>query len=220
MTYVFIVFYAPLFCFWLTFAVCKLPDAEFPPQFSATIEITSHLIPDDSSYPPSKRRMSILYDFINKRARIDIEQGYEAAKYYIRRYDEKKEYMVRLPPIQDCKRSHLAETMPFPDLSESIFVKEEIVNGIACNYFLFVEYDIRIHMYLAVDDNAPVRLIQENVQSDGTSIQLLTYEYSDVEIGEPDVSWFELPPEFQVEECLFHVGGFPYIHIFHYFVKI
>ncbi len=163
--------------------------------------------------------MTLYYDYVNRKARAEVEAGYEAAKYYIRRYDSENEYMVRLPPIDDCKRSFLGEEMPYPDLSEAHFVKEVVIDGVRCNYFLHLEYDIRVHIYMAVDDNAPVRLIQESVEENGTSIPLLTYDYSDVIIGEPEAEWFELPEPYEHKTCTRHIGGFPYLHIFHYFVK-
>ncbi len=195
------------------------PKATFPLQFSGNLEITAHLIGEDSMYPPHKRRMTLYYDYVNRKARAEVEAGYEAAKYYIRRYDSENEYMVRLPPIDDCKRSFLGEEMPYPDLSEAHFVKEVVIDGMRCNYFLHLEYDIRVHIYMAVDDNAPVRLIQESVEENGTSIPLLTYDYSDVIIGEPEAEWFELPEPYEHKTCTRHIGGFPYLHIFHYFVK-
>ena len=96
--------------------VHSLPSANFPLQLFANIEITAHQIPEDSEFPPRTRRMSIFYDYLSKRARADIEEGYEAAKTFIRRYDLKNEYMVRLPPTDDCKRSYLGEIMPFPEI--------------------------------------------------------------------------------------------------------
>eukprot|EP01036_Dinobryon_divergens_P047514 gene47514-63700_t len=83
------------------------PSPSFPLQLSANIEISAHLIEESQEYPPKKRRMTIYYDYIHKLARADIDEGYEAAKSYIRRYDAKQEYMVRHPPIEDCKRSYL-----------------------------------------------------------------------------------------------------------------
>jgi hypothetical protein len=197
-----------------------LPEAWFPLQFSGNLEITSHLLPEDSDYPPQKRRMTIYYDYINKRARADIEAGYEAAKYYIRRYDEKNEYMIRLPPLNDCKRSYLGETMPFPEIPQSTkFIGFEEVNEEDAFYFIFNEFDIRVHIYMSLE-GAPMRLIQERIDDEtGLSIPLLTYEFSDVSLEAPDISWFELPEEFDHKSCLRHVGGFPYLHVFHYFVK-
>jgi hypothetical protein len=208
-----------LFVAVLGLLVTAVPEATFPLQFSGNLEITSHLIEEASSYPPRTRRMTIYYDYINKKARAEIEAGYEAAKYYIRRYDQENEYMVRLPPIDDCKRSFLGETMPFPDLSDAVFVKEVVLDDIPCNYFLHVEYDVRVHIYMALDDGAPVKLIQENVMADGTSIPLLTYDYTDVMVGQPEEEWFELSEPYEHATCKRHIGGFPYLHIFHYFVK-
>eukprot|EP01035_Chromulina_nebulosa_P019514 gene19514-25410_t len=136
--------------------------------------------------------MSVYYDYINKRARADLEAGYEAAKIYIRRYDNKNEYMVRLPPINDCKRAYLGDVMPFPDIPDAF--------------------------YVATDDNSPVRLIQESIE-DNVSVPMLTYDYSDVILGTPDLSWFDIPQPYEHKTCINHSGGFPYLHIFHYFVK-
>lgn len=200
-------------------ASSSLPVAIFPLQFSAMLEVTSHLILDDSTYPPSKRSMTIFYDFIRGRARADLEKGYEAAKFYIRRYDRKHEYMVRLPPIDDCKRSYLGEPMPEPDLSEAIFQRSEHIDGTLCNYFLHVEHNVRCHIYLRASDNAPVQLRQESIMANGTIVPLLTYEYSDVFLGPQSDTWFELPAPHSHDSCVRHLGGFPYLHIFHYFVK-
>lgn len=53
---------------------------DFPLQFSGSIQITANLIDEASTYPPRVRRMEVYYDYINKRARADIEGGYEVAK--------------------------------------------------------------------------------------------------------------------------------------------
>lgn len=210
--------------------VTNSPIAQFPIQFSANIVITSPLIDESSEYPPRQRRFSVYYDYIQKKARADIEAGYEAAKYYIRRYDNKKEFMVRLPPINDCKRSYLGETMPFPELPfDTLFVREEYVNNELCNYYLYEESTVRIHIYFTVTDNIPVKLIVEQYDSDELSKELLVYEYFDVYLGPPLESWFDLPEEYNstssvdrngnTKNCAKHTGGFPYLHIFHHFVK-
>lgn len=194
------------------------PVPKFPLQFRATITITAHLIDAAEEYPPRTRRMTVYYDYNNKRARAEIESGYEAAKVYVRRYDEKNEYMVRLPPINDCKRSYLGEVMPFPDIPDTEFIGVEAINGVLSNHFIYKDYDTIVHVYLAEKDHAPVRLIQESIV-DGVSIPLLTYDYSDVKLGEPDAQLFNLPVPHTHKSCVRHVGGFPYQHIFHYFVK-
>ena len=200
------------------------PVAAFPLQLSATITITAHLIEPDSEYPPRERRLHVHYDYVNRRAKVGIQAGYEAAKVYVRRYDLKHEFMVRLPPIDDCKRSHLGEVMPYPELPGAAFVREEVVNGSRCNYFLHQDYETRVHMYFRVTDGAPLKLIQESTE-DGVSTPLLTYEFSDIALGDPlstsrDEKLFDVPPPFEYRACTRHVGGFPYIHIFHHFVRI
>ena len=52
-------------------------------------------------------------------------------------------------------------------------------------------------------------------------VPMLTYDYHDVVLGAPDKSHFELASlDKQVEDCDLHTGGFPYLHLFHYFVKL
>jgi len=194
--------------------------AKFPLQFSANLTLTANQIPVESDYPPRVRHMSLHYDYDNLRARVDIQEGYEAAKMYIRRYDLKREYMYRLPPIDDCKRSFLNEVMPYPLLPvETQYVGQDSIDGVLCNYFVFEEYDTRVHMYFAVSTGAPIRLLQE-ATTKGVSTPMLTYDFSDIVLGEPDESLFELPAATTHEKCDRLIGGFPYIHIFHYFAKV
>ena len=205
-------------------AATKEPVAAFPLQISAWITITAHMIEPESEYPPRERRIRIHYDYVGKRAKVNIEAGYEAAKFYIRRYDLDHEYMVRLPPIHDCKRSHLGEVMPYPEIPNAKFVREEVVNGTLCNYFLHQDFETRVHLYFRVSDNAPIKLIQESTEDD-VSTPLLTYEFSDIALGDPlvtsnDPTLYDLPRPFEHGTCTNHVGGFPYMHIFHYFVRI
>jgi hypothetical protein len=210
------------------------PSLIFPLQFAGTVIITSHLIDESSEYPPRTRQMTIYYDYINKKARADIESGYEAAKVYIRHYHTKNEYMVRLPPINDCKRSYLGEVMPFPDIEDVEFVDTVDIDGTLCNHFIHEDYDTQVHIYMASDTSAPVRLVQYGTESSTASevdaegeystnenlwIPLLTYDYTDVQLGQPDDSWFTIPDPYDHSQCTRHVGGFPYLHIFHYFVR-
>lgn len=112
--------------------------------------------------------------------------------------------------------------MPFPSLNDVIYVQEEVINGIKCNYFLHEDYNIRIHIYMSIDNNSPIRLIQESVdlEENGNSIPLLTYDYSNISIDVPNDDLFQLPSEYPIDRCDRHTGGFPFIHIFHHFVKI
>jgi hypothetical protein len=195
------------------------PVASFPLQFTASLTITSHLIAEDNDFPPRYRRMTIYYDYVNLRARADIEKGYEAAKTHIRLYDQDEEYMVRPEPINDCKRAYLGEIMPFPELpSNNKFISTESVNGILSYYFLHVDFETRIHQYFEVRTGAPVRLMIETTEND-VDTPLLTYDFFDVTLKEPHSSLFKLPQPYTKDSCERHIGGFPYLHIFHYFVK-
>lgn len=195
------------------------PVPIFPLQLSATVEITAHLIEASSEYPPRTRRMKVDYDYIRKIARIDIEEGYEAAKTYIRRYDQKNEYMIRDPPINDCKRSYLGEVMPFPDITDTKFIGVDSIKNVECYHFIHTDYDTILHIYMAVESGAPVRLVQESME-DGVITPMLTYDYLNVILGPPVDNLFEIPKPFSHSACERHTGGFPYIHIFHYFVRV
>lgn len=213
------------------------PVPRFPLQIIANIKITAHQVPEDSVFPPRTRRMRIHYDYLFKRGRIDIEEGYEAAKTYVRRYDLKQEYMIRDPPISDCKRSYLGETMPFPEIPvETRFIGEESLkveggDTVRVNHFLFEDPDVRVHMYLTADgDAAPVRLVEEALEfeTDSTAdlrpvaVPMLTYDYNNVVLNadpEDTAELYEVPEPYTHGTCDRHVGGFPYVHVFHYFAR-
>ena len=88
-----------LSCALLLAAAAAQDDASPPPalplQFRAVLETTAHLVNRSESYPPWRRRIEIDYDYVNKRARAAITEGYEQGRTYVRRYDRKSEYMVK-----------------------------------------------------------------------------------------------------------------------------
>jgi hypothetical protein len=200
--------------------------AKFPLQVSFNMTITAHQIEVESEFPPRVRKMGIYYDYVNGRVRADIAGGYEAEKVYIRRYDAQREYMIRMPPLSDCKRSYLGEILPYPILSNSDYMhSNDRIDGVEVDYYLHKDFETRVHMYFKRGTDIPVRLIQEsftatdNGEDAGVSTPMLTYDYSDVHLGEPAAHYFKLMEPFTHEQCDRHVGGFPYIHVFHYFVK-
>lgn len=116
--------------------------------------------------------------------------------------------------------------MPFPDIPDAQYVETKVQNNILCNYFLHSDYDTRVHIYLAAGTGEPVQLTVSSIKSnpDGTEIMtdLLTYLYSDVVLGPPPSSVFDLPEPYASSaqtSCERQVGGFPYLHAFHYFVR-
>jgi hypothetical protein len=209
---------ASFVAFILTLASAAEPKAKFPLQLSADISITAHLIPEEQTYPPRIRKMRIYYDYLGKRARADIAPGYEAEKTYIRRYDLEKEYMIRAAPIDDCKRSYLGEIMPYPELTGASFLNKETIDGEPVLHFVSEDFETLVHIYMSESTGAPVRLTQGSFVN-GIFTPLLTYDYSAVSLLEPEDDLFEIPAPFRHDLCDFHTGGFPYLHVFHYFVR-
>ena len=160
----------------------RLAGAVDPPalplQFRATLQTTAHLLLDadgnnSSSYPPPRRVIALEYDFVNKRAKATISEGYEAGRTYVRRYDRKAEYMLRASAAGGggggaagamsggggvCQRSHLGETMPPPELPRTMTPAggggaPEVVeiDGVACEHWVDEVAGLeRTHVYVEV----------------------------------------------------------------------
>jgi hypothetical protein len=196
------------------------PSPILPLQFIANLTVKSTVNPDNSEYPPGERRLKIYYDYLNERARADISEGYEASKTYIRQYGLNREYMVRHPPIRDCKRSYLGDLMPYPSLPNAKWQNTTVViNNHVCNYFIIEETKVTIHVYLNSENSSPVRLEVEHY-NDSESVKMITYDYSEMYLQAPAESYFNLPNEFTHETCDDLKSGFPYLHIFHHFIRI
>lgn len=89
-----------------TAASSRIPPA-LPTQFRADVSITSHLTDPRQKYPPSVRLMKVQYDFQQQLAKAEMVHGYEANKTYVRRYDQKREYMVKHGQYKKCERAYL-----------------------------------------------------------------------------------------------------------------
>ncbi|CAM9626371.1 unnamed protein product [Phaeothamnion confervicola] len=88
----------------------------FPLQFVAVLETTAHLVDRQKEYPPWRGRMELHYDHPAGLAMAIITDGLEANKTYIRRYDQRREYMIRRGDWPICRRSYMGEKMPLPQL--------------------------------------------------------------------------------------------------------
>ena len=195
----------------------KLP--EFPLQFTCDLETTAHLVDRTKDYPPWLRKIKIHYDYINKLARAEISHGYEAGRTYYRRYDQKKEYMVRSGEFAECQRSYLGEDMPFPELPKTMTFQDIVkIDGRDCEHWVEDLGVERVHVYQSVDTKEPVRLVDESVE-DSVSTPLMTYDFKNFKQGEPEKTAFALPAPYTHKKCQRHVGGFPYLHLFHYYLR-
>ena len=62
-----------------------------------------------------------------------------------------------------------------------------------CDYFLFTDYETKVHIYLDSASGAPVKLIHE-VEVDKQDVPMLTYDYKDVVLGAPPNLSLRSPP--------------------------
>ena len=123
-----------------------------------------------------------------------MKQGYDEGKTFLRRYDNKSEFMIRGPPYPECVRSYLGERMPppvFPDPFE--LVGSDDIDGAACEHWVDDLGVNRVHLWMcpalpgsggAEGLMVPRRLTDEQVV-DGVeeSIPLMTYDWLDLKLG-------------------------------------
>ncbi|KAF1334034.1 hypothetical protein FI667_g1925, partial [Globisporangium splendens] len=147
-----------------------------PTQFRADVTIMSHLTDPRQRYPPSVRRMRVQYDLQQQLAKAEMLEGYETNKTYVRRYDQKREYMVKHGGVfEKCERAYLGEhalkslsrlnamgqtrhLTPFLCAIAGI----ESVKGIACEHWIHSYANVRVHIY-------------SDVKTHGTSANSMTF---------------------------------------------
>ena len=298
-----------LSCALLLAAAAAQDDASPPPalplQFRAVLETTAHLVNRSESYPPWRRRIEIDYDYVNKRARAAITEGYEQGRTYVRRYDRKSEYMVKgaeadarcearesarertrariralahglaraptplcLSPahVKRDQRAYLGESMPMPELPREMRRGAPAgaggravvdIDGVACEHWVeeIAGFE-RTHVcvgaraslrrpardardrdrarvsarsratafltarrYVEVARGVPRRLVNEAIEPGGEATPLMTYDLLALEQVAPAESVFDLPAPWEHKTCERQVGGFPYLHVFHHFVR-
>ena len=66
-----------------------------PLQFHAKVHLYAHQLPRNNTYPSYKTKMDISYDYPLQRVKCVIHEGVNKGKVYLRRYDEKVEYMIK-----------------------------------------------------------------------------------------------------------------------------
>lgn len=202
--------------FILETVVCTPPFPVFPQQFTATVEITAHLVDRSKAYPPWLKVINVKYDYPNQMAYAQVLQGFDEGKTFLRRYDNKSEYMVRGGTYPDCQRSYLGESMPLPVMPKDLkYMRTELVDDIMCDYWMQDIGTNRVHVYMRSEDKLPYRVTNEQVL-DEESVPLMTYDWLDLKIdqglSEKD---FDIPEPYHWRSCTRYIGGFPYLHIFH-----
>lgn len=221
----------------LTARVAETPTfPTLPLQFSAVIHVTAHLIDENGQYPPRLRKLVVDYDLIAGAVRATVVTGYQAGRIYLRRYDAKKEYMIRGMGISpDCRRAYLGEPMPQPNIlpEDFGFGGHETIGGGVCpgmapaercdaEHWVHDAVETRVHIWAvrtSADSAIPVRLRNDFIGPKGNALSLMTYEFMDLHLSPPSQESFSLPLPLSHDSCERHIGGFPYIHAFdHYLI--
>ncbi|KAL4176891.1 hypothetical protein KRP22_001828 [Phytophthora ramorum] len=117
---------------------------QLPRQFQAEVQVLSHLTDPRQEYPPSMGRMRVQYDFDQQLARAEMVEGYNAGKTFVRRYDEKQEFMVKSGEFRKCERAYLGDTMPTPEIP---FVQEFVAMESAAPIHLLALQICRLSIY-------------------------------------------------------------------------
>lgn len=165
----------------------------FPLQFKADVLVTAHLVDESVMYPPRERRVELTYDFVNKRARAHIVSGIDQGKTFTRRYDLSTEYME---DEDFCQRSYLGEAMPGPLVLPKAL---KVGDG-----------------HYRIDDNVDVHNFPSSLVYSEEGIRVMTYEFSNV----VEIRQGEQFPSVRENCTLRHIGGWPYLHLFHSYVMI
>lgn len=209
------------FLFILETAVCAPVFPVFPSQFSARVEVTAHLVDRSKAYPPWLKVVNVKYDYDNQMAQAQVMQGFDQGKTFLRRYDNKSEYMVRDGAYPDCQRSYLGESMPLPVMPEELkFIETQLVDDVMCDYWMQDIGTNRVHVYMRSEDKLPYRVTNEQVlDEEEESVPLMTYDWKDVVVGKPEDTDFDIPQPYHWRSCTRYIGGFPYLHIFHTFFR-
>ena len=108
----------------------------------------------------------------------------------------------------------------------------EDIDGVACDHWVDDLGANRIHIYMAPspankgNERVPRRLTDEQVL-DGESVPLMTYDWKDLVVGPiadnngaaATQTWFDIPQPYDWRSCSRYLGGFPYLHIFHHYLR-
>ena len=149
-----------------------------------------------------------------------------------------------------CRRSYLGTRMPLPTIPKAVHVGTETLasvgggggtTSVTANHFVRDEGHSRVHMYFDVASGLPLRLLHEDVEEgSGVATATMTYDFADVQLlsdeqlsamtlpqkqqqqqqQQDGKNPWQLPGGFTHETCERHVGGFPYLHLFHYYLRV
>jgi hypothetical protein len=121
----------------------------------------------------------------------------DEGKTFLRRYDQKREYMIREGEFPICRRSYLGEKMPVAEFPQSaVFrgIEKQGVEGALSEHWVQDDGFSRVHFYLTMDDCTPRLLVEEIQVEPGSYTPLMTYEF---------LSFRSYPPQVRLQNPFF-----------------
>merc|ERR1712086_601516 len=142
-----------------------------------------------------------------KMAKVAVTAGDEWDE-YILRYDQDMEHHIEMEGKQrKCYVSELRVKMPLPErMKWPRLVGIENKGGHKCYRWTEGKGDSKVDYFETVQERRPVHL----------ATPAMTYDFVNFKSGPPD------PEVFAVEsrQCEEQVGGFPYVHVWHYYIRM
>jgi len=215
-----------------------LGPPSLPKRFRAKAVLISHQANKTREYPPWRTVYRVSMDYIDLKARVDVLEGFDKGRTFYRRYDRKREYLVESIEEEaktttlECRRSYLSESMPKPDFPTDPTYVGLVSFGSEgsrlAHWTIETEGVSRVHIFSDPATGIPLRLTEEWIEDDGVSVvPLMTYEWTDFvvvdEVTKDDEEIYDLPSPFASDpqhRCERQIGGFPYLHIFHTYVRV
>merc|ERR1740130_1810107 len=178
-----------------------------PTQFSGTIETVALLLAKNIEYPPRMKRYEVHYDWQNKMAKVAVTAGEEWDE-YIMRYDQDMEHHIEMEGKQrKCYVSELKVKMPLPEkLKFPRYQGTKNVRGNDCHHWADGKGDSKVDYFETVADRRPLQLLTP----------AMSYDFIKFQAGPPDPAVFNIDSR----QCEEQVGGFPYVHVWHYFIRM
>ncbi len=212
-----------------------------PPHFTATLSIRSHLITpalqSDEGYPPAARTLRVSYDRDARAARVD-----EGDVAFVRRFDLRREYRIDAGPYPSCKRSFLAEPLPhqqFPRGGAWLAHEDAAAGGTPCpaphagrlcrvwrldegaGQVATVYVELESWVPLVCELTGPLTGGGDSPGETGRQ-RLLTFTFLRIDLERPDPALFALPAPTDGgrDGCEEQAGGWPWMHLFHHYLRV
>lgn len=154
------------------------------------------------------------------RATSPLHRGLDAGKTFYRDFKGENEYLIKKSSKKTCQRSWLGTPMPPIELPKMIDIGETEISGKECTHWVRDEGTERIHMWFTKEEGTPMRLTHEHVGEDGVSEPTMTYDIKDFTEGVGDFGLEGVEGDWKHENCERFVGGWPWMHLWHYYWRV